>query len=149
MHNSFCSGLLRFPSRTTTGSWFVQNQVSLYWSASLLVRRLVDPKVTSLEATRDLSRTWLHVDMDAFYASVEERDQPSLKQQPMAVGGMGMICTANYLVSMHSVCVPLVNDLAEQTAKHNCSLIQNFILILSDDSSQIALLLGIGCSHSQ
>lgn len=28
--------------------------------------------------------------------SVEELDQPALKDKPMAVGGMGMICTANY-----------------------------------------------------
>jgi DNA polymerase kappa len=27
---------------------------------------------------------------------VEELDQPHLKAKPMAVGGMGMICTANY-----------------------------------------------------
>ncbi|KAM3586324.1 hypothetical protein VKS41_002847 [Umbelopsis sp. WA50703] len=39
--------------------------------------------------------------MDAFYASVEELDQPHLKNVPMpgsfqAVGGMGMLCTSNY-----------------------------------------------------
>lgn len=34
--------------------------------------------------------------MDAFYASVEELDDPTLKSKPMAVGGLGMICTANY-----------------------------------------------------
>lgn len=36
--------------------------------------------------------------MDAFYASVEELHDPSLANKPMAVGGMGMICTANYEV---------------------------------------------------
>ena len=34
--------------------------------------------------------------MDAFYASVEELDDPTLKSKPMAVGGLGMVCTANY-----------------------------------------------------
>lgn len=51
-----------------------------------------------LEATRDLSRVWIHVDMDAFYAAVETLSDPSLKGKPMAVGGMSMISTANYEV---------------------------------------------------
>ena len=44
-----------------------------------------------IENERNLSRTIIHVDMDAFYASVEERDQPALKSKPMAVGGMSML----------------------------------------------------------
>ncbi|KAJ4834939.1 hypothetical protein Tsubulata_047374 [Turnera subulata] len=57
---------------------------------------LADRRILELEATRDLSRTWLHVDMDAFYAAVETLSNPSLKGKPMAVGGMSMISTANY-----------------------------------------------------
>lgn len=53
-----------------------------------------------LEATRDLSRIWVHVDMDAFYAAVETLSDPSLKGKPMAVGGMSMISTANYEVKV-------------------------------------------------
>ncbi|KAF6260719.1 hypothetical protein COO60DRAFT_856036 [Scenedesmus sp. NREL 46B-D3] len=59
-------------------------------------QKAADAKLAQLEAGRDLSRTWLHADMDAFYASVEELDRPDLKSKPMAVGGMGMITTANY-----------------------------------------------------
>ena len=35
---------------------------------------------------RDVSRWIVHVDMDAFYCSVEELDVPGLKSKPMAVG---------------------------------------------------------------
>ena len=37
------------------------------------------------------------VDFDMFYAAVEIRDRPELKDKPVAVGGIGMIITANYV----------------------------------------------------
>lgn len=51
----------------------------------------------------DISRKIIHIDMDAFYASVEERDHPEYVGKPLVIarhpkdtGGKGVVTTANY-----------------------------------------------------
>eukprot|EP00116_Pleurobrachia_bachei_P002949 sb/3463211/ len=63
----------------------------------------MDIIIAQLESTRDMSRDIVHVDMDAFYAAVEMRDNPGLREVPMAVGGNSMLSTSNYLARKHGV----------------------------------------------
>ena len=60
--------------------------------------------LTFKEPENDTSRKIIHVDMDAFYASIEERDHPEHRGKPIVIanhpretGRKGVVTTANYI----------------------------------------------------
>ena len=75
-----------------------KGQCQDYWCFDILFLKCVnllnievDRFAVELEQSRDLNSTIVHIDMDAFYAAVEMRDNPELKDKPIAVGSMSML----------------------------------------------------------
>lgn len=70
---------------------------------TLAVSQQVHRILGQVELDRVLTHTWIHVDMDMFFAAVEIRDHPHLRDKPVAVGSGRMIATSNYVARRYGV----------------------------------------------
>nr|XP_056704073.1 DNA polymerase kappa [Euleptes europaea] len=79
-----------------------------------------------LEQSRDLSCTIVHIDMDAFYAAVEMRDNPELRDKPIAVGSLSMLSTSNYHARRFGVRAAMPGFIAKKLCPHLTIVPLNF-----------------------
>ncbi len=78
------------------------------------------------------ARKIIHIDADSFYASVEIREKPQLRNKPVAVGGSpdgrGVIATCNYIARRFGVRSAMPSGRAKQLCPDLVFIKPNFAL---------------------
>ena len=85
----------------------------------------------------------LHLDLDAFFASVEQRDKPSLRGKPVIVGGLGargVVATASYEARTLGVHSAMSTSQARHLAPHAAYLVPRFDAYRQSSAIVMALL---------
>ena len=91
----------------SAGPWICRDCVSSFSSAAAAVRRCSQcgsPRIVADPVHNEL--TIAHVDCDAFYAAIEKRDNPALRDRPVIVGGggrRGVVSTCCYIARISGV----------------------------------------------
>jgi DNA polymerase-4 len=88
----------------------------------------------------------LHIDLDAFFASVEQRDKPSLRGKPVVVGGVGgrgVVSTASYEARAFGVHSAMPTAEARRRAPNAAFLVGRFHAYRSTSKAVMELLRGI------
>ncbi|RSH87204.1 hypothetical protein EHS25_003113 [Saitozyma podzolica] len=116
-------------------AWFQAKRDSLMKDAQLdRLQAEADRILMEVEATRDMSQSIVHVDMDAFYASVETKRDPSLKGKAFGVGG-GVLTTASYEARTYGVRSGMAEFVARKLCPHLIVVSNNFDLYIDASKS--------------